>query len=164
MNPSKGGWAILLSVVVAMLLMIVHLPESWPNWLGWLRPHWMILVLYFWVVELPHRVGLIAVWFLGLLVDVLLSHPLGLNGFLFAATTYIGWRFYERLRMYSVLQQCVVLFVLILGAEVLKVLVIGMTSEREWGWAIGLRPLMSMLVWPIVYLLLLRVRTSLRIE
>ena len=164
MNPGNGGWAILLSILLAMLLMVVHLPESWPAWLGWLRPHWLLLVVYFWVVELPHRVGLIAVWLLGLLVDALLAHPLGLNGFILAATTYVGWRFFERLRMYSVLQQCVVLFFLVLGAQLLQLFVMGFFGERQFSWGIIVVALSSMFAWPVVYLLLLRVRTSLRVE
>ena len=62
MNPTQGGWLILLSLVVALLLAVVHLPESWPQWLGWLRPAWVIMVLFFWVMELPPRVGLVSAW------------------------------------------------------------------------------------------------------
>ncbi len=164
MNPTRGGWVILVSLLVAMVLMVVHLPESWPGWLGWIRPHWLLLVLFFWVVELPHRIGLIAIWIVGLLVDALLAHPLGLNGFVLAATTYVAWRFYERLRMYSVVQQCGVLFVLIFVAQLLQVLVIGVQHEREWNWSLLLVPLVSTLMWPLVYLVLLRIRVAVRVE
>ena len=40
MNPMAGGWLILLTLAFAMLLAVVHLPETWPAWLGWLRPVW----------------------------------------------------------------------------------------------------------------------------
>ena len=71
MNPANGGWVILLSLLVAMMLGVIHLPESWPIWFGWFRPNWLLVVLFFWVIELPQRIGLIAVWCLGLFVDVL---------------------------------------------------------------------------------------------
>lgn len=164
MNPANGGWVILLSLILAMMLGVVHLPESWPSWLGWLRPNWLLLVLFFWVIELPHRVGLIAVWCVGLLVDVLYADPIGLNGFILAGVTYIAWRFFERLRMYSVLQQCGIVFVLGLAAELLRVVVIGLGSDRQWGWEVLLIPLTSMLMWPLVFLLLLRIRTGVRVE
>ena len=164
MNPANGGWVILLSLIAGMMLGVVHLPESWPAWLGWLRPNWLLLVLFFWVIELPHRVGLIAIWCVGLLVDVLYADPIGLNGFILAGVTYVAWRFFERLRMYSVLQQCGIVFVLGLAAELLSVLVIGLGSERQWGWAVVLSPLTSMLAWPLVFLLLLRIRTGVRVE
>ena len=59
MNPTQGGWLILLTIAVALILSVLHLPESWPQWLGWLRPAWVMLVVFFWVMQVPHRIGLI---------------------------------------------------------------------------------------------------------
>ena len=164
MNPANGGWVILLSLIAAMMLGVLHLPEGWPDWLGWMRPNWLLLVVFFWVIELPHRTGLIAVWCMGVLVDVLYADPLGLNGFILAATTYIAWRFFERLRMYSVLQQSGIVFLLVLSAQLLRVFVLGFSSERQWGWTVLVTPLTTMVVWPFVFLLLLRIRTGIRVE
>jgi rod shape-determining protein MreD len=164
MNPAGGGWIIFLSLVVALIFGVAHLPESWPAWLGWLRPQWLVLVLFFWVIEVPQRIGLISIWCFGLIVDVLYADPLGLNGFVLATVTYVGWRFFERLRMYSVLQQAGILFLLILGAQLLRVFVVGLNSERAWGWNLLVTPLVSMAIWPFVFLLLLRIRTGARIE
>lgn len=164
MNPSRGGWLILLTVALAMVLAIFHLPESWPQWLGWLRPAWLAMVVFYWVMELPHRLGLISAWVIGLLLDVLYADPLGLNGFLLAAITYVGWRFYERLRMYSIVQQCVVVFLLVLLTESLRVIVQDVAWSRGWSWGVFLPALMSMLTWPFVYLLLQRARLQVRVE
>ena len=117
MNPTRGGWVILLTLAVAMLLAVFHLPEGAPAWLGWLRPSWIVLVVFYWVMALPHRFGMISAWITGLLVDVLYADPLGVNGFCLAALTYVTWSFYERFRMYSVAQQGVVVFLLVLGSE-----------------------------------------------
>ncbi len=164
MSLANGGWVIGLSLLVAMILGVFHLPEGAPSWLGLLRPNWLLLVLFFWAIELPHRVGLIAVWFLGLFVDVLYAQPLGLNGFVLAGVTYVAWRFFERLRMYSVLQQAMLVFVLALTSELLRVFAIGLGSERAWGWSILFSPLVTMLLWPFLFLLLLRIRTGIRVE
>ena len=164
MNPANGGWLIALTLIAAMLLGVVHLPESWPDWLGWLRPNWLLLVLFFWVIEVPHRVGLIAVWSMGLFVDVLYADPIGLNGIIMAGVSYMGWRFFERLRMYSVFQQCGILLLLVAGAELLRVLVLGVGSERPWGWNVLLSPLVTTVVWPLMFLFLLRLRTGARVE
>jgi len=164
MNPANGGWVIFLSLLIAMLLSIVHLPQAWPTWLGWLRPDWLLLVLFFWVVELPHRVGLISIWILGLFVDVLLAEPLGLNGLILSSVTYLSWRFYERLRMYSVLQQCVVLLFFGLGAQLLRGFVLSFERNYVWDPVVFMSPLMTLLVWPFLFLVLLRIRTGLRVE
>lgn len=164
MNPSNGGWLILATIVVAMVLAVLHLPETWPQWLGWLRPAWMAMVIFYWVLALPHRLGLISAWILGLLLDVLQADPLGLNGFLLAGITYVAWRFYERLRMYSIVQQAGVVFVLVLTAETTRLLVHDLTSDRGLSWGVLLPALMSMLIWPFLLLLLDRMRTSVRVE
>jgi rod shape-determining protein MreD len=162
-NPTQGGWLILLTVAGAMVLAVAHLPETWPQWLGWLRPAWVAVVVFYWVMELPHRLGLIAAWILGALVDVLQAEPLGLNGLILAAITYVGWRFYERLRMYSVAQQCGVVFLLVLGAELLRSVVLEVVSDRGWSWGLLLPPLSSMLIWPFIALLLTRLRLQFRV-
>ena len=164
MNPMKGGWVILLSLLVAMILAVVHLPEGSPDWLGWLRPSWLLLILFFWVMELPHRIGLIAAWFLGLLVDGLLGQPLGLNGFLLAGFTFVTWRFFERLRMYSVYQQCGVLAALILACELVRGLVLDLAYEQPFSLLVLLTVLSSILFWPVVYVVLMRVQTAVRVE
>ena len=164
MNPGRGGWVILLSILVAMVFSVFHWPQTWPDWLGSLRPNWLVVVLFFWVVELPHRIGLIGTWLLGLCVDVLLAQPLGLNGLIFSGLTFICWQFYERLRMYSALQQAGVVFILALLAEIFRAAVMRLDSDRAVGFELLMIPLMSMLAWPVIYLLLLRLRVGLRIE
>ena len=165
MNPSKGGWVVALSILLAMLATVVHLPENWPNWLGWLRPNWLLVVLFFWVMELPERIGLIAAWIIGLFTDALLAQPLGLNAFLFASFTYFTWSFFERLRMFSVLQQGGVLFLLVLTVEIVRELVaeFGGTAQGI-SWGVLSIALISALVWPVIYLILLRVRIIARVE
>ncbi|HEY5679741.1 MAG TPA: rod shape-determining protein MreD [Pseudomonadales bacterium] len=164
MNPAQGGWLILASLVVALVLSIFHLPETWPQWLGWLRPAWVPLFVFFWVMALPHRLGLVSAWIFGIFVDVLFGDPIGLNGAVLAGITYIGWRFYERLRMYSVVQQCGVVFLLILGGDLVRMLVHDLSADRGWSWAVLVPALTSMLVWPFVSLFLQRLRLQFGVE
>src|SRR5690606_28177855 len=102
-------------------------------------------------------------WLLGALVDVLQADPLGLNGVILAAITYVGWRFYERLRMYSIVQQCGVVFVLVLGAELTRAVVLGLTEDRGLSWGVFGPPAVSLLLWPFVALALGRLRLQFRV-
>ena len=61
----KGGWVILLSFMLALLLDIIPLPL----WVDRFRPDWPALILIYWSMALPHRVGIGSAWVLGLLVD-----------------------------------------------------------------------------------------------
>ena len=148
----------------ADLTAAAHLPETFPQWLGWLRPMWVTLVIFFWVLELPHRIGLISAWVVGLLVDVLHADPLGLNGLILAGVTYFTWKFYERLRMYSVLQQCTVVFFLVTVGEFVRVLVQDLMFDRGLSWGPFVVAASSALLWPFAYLILLRLRQQFRVE
>jgi rod shape-determining protein MreD len=163
-NPLQGGWVILLTLGAAMVLAIVHLPETWPQWLGWLRPAWVALVIFYWVMELPHRIGLISAWVVGCLVDVLVGDPLGLNGVLLAGITFVAWRFYERLRMYSVFQQAGVVFLLVLGTELVRAVVMELVQGRPFSWALAVPALASLVVWPFLAVPLDAVRRRMHVQ
>ena len=154
----------MLTVALAMVLGVAHLPETAPQWLGWLRPDWVVLVVFYWVMATPHRLGLIAAWVIGLLVDVLLSQPLGLNGLCLAALTFVTWSFYERFRMYSIAQQGAVIFLMVLGIEIVRQAVEVLTSDAGFTWGLLLPGLISMVLWPPVYLALRELRRQFSVE
>ena len=68
-----GGGVILLTFVIALLLTVIPLPD----WARYLRPDWVGLVLIYWCMALPERVGVTTGWFMGLLVDLLTGTVLG---------------------------------------------------------------------------------------
>ncbi len=150
MNPLQGGWFIGLTFLVAATLSVAHLPEGRPDWIGWVRPAWVPLILFFWTLERPHRVGLITVWTFGLLLDVLLSEPLGLNGLLLTLMALLGKSFYERLRMTKGLQQALVLAALVLLIGLAKdVAVLG-----TQGTPVSIQPVTAAAVTVLLWLLL----------
>ncbi len=164
MNPTRGGWLIGLTLFIALVLSAVHLPENWPGWLGWLRPHWTALFVFFWVLHFPNRLGLIWAWVFGLLLDVLLADPLGLNALLLATITYITWTLYERLRMYTTLQQCVVVFLLVLVTEIVRILVHLLWLERDVSILVAMSAVMSALIWPPIEAILRGLSAQFRVE
>ncbi|MDA1076677.1 MAG: rod shape-determining protein MreD [Proteobacteria bacterium] len=164
MNPAQGGWLIFLTLMVAMVLSALYLPQDWPQWLAWLRPTWVMLAVFFWVVEVPHRIGLISTWLIGLLVDVLYAEPLGLNGLILSILTFVTWRFYERLRMFSIPQQGGVVFLLILMGEAMRMVVLNLTMDRELTWMMVLPALTSLALWPFVWPVLTSAKNRFRVE
>ncbi len=160
MNPTHGGWLILLSVIFALVLSVAHLPFELPQWVSWLRPGWVVMVVFFWVMELPQRFGLITAWLLGIGVDVCLADPLGVNGFSLATLTYATWSLYERFRMYSSLQQGAIIFLMVLFTEFVRMMAHIFTREAEFSWAILLPAIISMLLWPFFAALLRRYSRS----
>jgi len=163
-NPSRGGWVIMLTIALAMLLAVVHLPTDVPAWLGWLRPSWLVLVVFYWVMALPHRLGMITAWITGLLLDALFADPLGVNGFCLAALTYVTWSFYERFRMYSIAQQAAVVFLLVLGTELVRMVAQHVARDSALSWWVLIPALTSTVAWPFVIWILGRLRRQFAVE
>lgn len=155
---------IMLSIGVAMLLSVIHLPAGLPVWPGWLRPSWIVLVVFYWVMALPHRFGMISAWITGVFVDVLYADPLGVNGFCLAALTYVTWSFYERFRMYSIAQQGAVVFLMVLGTEFIRMCAQWLGRDGALTWWIVVPAASSTLAWPLVALALRRVRNQFAVE
>ena len=79
-----GGGAIVFTFIIALLLTIMPLPE----WARYLRPDWVGLVLIYWCLAVPERVGVITGWLMGLLVDLLTGAILGQHAL---ALTVVAW-------------------------------------------------------------------------
>ena len=92
----------------------------------------MVIVLFFWVIQMPERVGLIVAWFIGFPMDVMLGEPIGLNGACYVGVTFFGWSLYERIRMFSSMQQGAVLFGLLFVVGLVKITVVHFIQGLEW--------------------------------
>lgn len=96
-----GSWFIILTILLAMVMTLFPLPDSWQLW----RPSWLLLVLSFWTLMLPERVGLLWALLCGLLLDAILNTSLGLHGFALAITTFLFQFFYKRIRLFPLWKQ-----------------------------------------------------------
>ena len=149
-----GLWVIALTFVVAMVLAIVPLPDSVPVELGYLRPEWVVLALIYWVIALPHRVGILVAWSVGLIVDVLLGSLLGQHGIAFIIVAYIASSLYQRLRMFSLWQQSMIVFAIVGLNQLINFWIESIVGIGNWNLWYLLGSVVSALLWPSVFFLL----------
>ena len=100
-QQSRASWVIVLSFFVAYLLAIVPFPDWAMNY----RPEWVPMVLIYWVMALPYRIGIGVAWCVGLLLDILEGSALGLNAMALVIVAYVTLSLHLRMRMFSSLQQ-----------------------------------------------------------
>lgn len=157
---SNGAWFIVLTIVLGGLLGIVPLPE----WLEIWRPEWIALVLVYWVIALPHRIGLFTAWIVGFFVDVLEGSLLGLNAIALTLVAYVALSLYQRLRMFTPLQQCTTILMLIGVYQLLIFWVLTATGQNTApNLLFVVSAVSSALIWPLVFVLLRYGRRSLKV-
>ncbi|MGB5178147.1 MAG: rod shape-determining protein MreD, partial [Gammaproteobacteria bacterium] len=96
-----GGGVIVFTFIIALLLTVIPLPD----WARYMRPDWVGLVLIYWCMALPERVGVATGWFTGLMVDLLTGTLLGQHALSLTVVAYITLKFHLRLRLVPVWQQ-----------------------------------------------------------
>ncbi len=106
----KAFLTILFSFLLAMILAILPLP----GWINWLRPDWIVLVLVYWIIAMPYLISVGFAWLLGLLTDVLFGSMLGEHALALVCVAYLVTKFHIRIRFFSLQQQILVVFVLIM--------------------------------------------------
>ena len=104
---SSHIWVVWLTFALALLLSV----SSMPKFMELGRPLWLALFLTYWVLALPHRVGMTTAWGIGLLADVLNGSLLGQNALILTLITFLVLTLHQRLRMFPMWQQSTVLLV-----------------------------------------------------
>ena len=153
-SKSQGMGIVALSFLVALTLAIIPLPE----WARLLRPEWVSLVLIYWILALPHRIGMGVAWCMGLLLDVMRDTLLGQHALALALTAFIVIHIHQRLRLFPLWQQSIIIFILLLIQTVIIFWIKGIIGEAPSFKYTLLPPLTSALFWSVVFILLRHVR------
>ena len=146
---TRGGQGypiIILTFVLAYVLAVLPLPA----WLQWGRPEWVALTLIYWCIALPQRVGITAALLLGVGLDVLEGAVLGQNAFALVVVALLSQLLYQRLRVYSLWQQAVVVFILVGINQLICQWVQSIEGVSVLPRLFLLPALSSALLWPVV--------------
>lgn len=140
----------LFTLIAAFMLAIVPLPD----WAVEYRPDWVTLVLIYWAMAMPTKVGITAAWFSGLLLDVSYGTLMGQHAVGMVLVIYVIHMQHQRLRVASLLQQAIVIFFLLLLKQLLILWVDGMLGRAPASQLYFMPTLTSTLLWPWIYLVL----------
>ena len=155
-DKPQGGLIIVMSVLLAMILMLMPLPDSF----RFFRPELVLLTLMYWAMALPRRVGVGYAWLVGLFMDVLFGGTFGILAFAYALVIYLVLHFHLQLRQFPLWQQALSLMSLILLVHVVTVVM----TTRVTGWHAWLPAMVSTLLWPVIYIFLRGVRRTFHVR
>ena len=147
---ARNGWVVWATLILALLLGVAPVPQFME--IG--RPLWLALFLSFWVLALPHRIGMISAWCLGLVEDVLFGSLLGQNALILTLITFLVLSLHRRLQMFPMWQQSLVLLVVFGIAQLVQLWLNALAGNRPPTLAFVLPALISALLWPWVFAIL----------
>lgn len=143
-------WVLPASVVLALLLGLVPLPAL----LQPVRPYWLALVLAYWVIEEPDKVGLGFAFCIGLVADLLYGGILGEQALRLVVMAFILQRFRARMRFFPLSQQALAIGGLLVNDRIIDAGIHLFVAEPLLPWSYWWAPLLGMLLWLPGYVLL----------
>ena len=137
------------SLIAALLLNM--LPLGRVPWM----PDFLALVLVFWNVHQPLRVGIGVAFMFGLGMDVHQSSLLGQHALSYTALSFFATMIHRRLLWFPVPSQALQVLPLFAAAHGVELMIRLAGGGIFPGWIMLLAPLAETLLWPVVSILLL---------
>ena len=160
LTPSRGMTVIIATLLVALLLTVLPLPQ----WAQSFRPQWATLVLIYWTLALPERISVGMGWILGILLDVLTGTLLGQHALSLALIAFITYQMHQRVRLFPLWQQSLTVFALLLIERLISMWVMGAVSQPPPDLLYWMPPLVGMFLWPWVYIILRDLRRKFQVS
>lgn len=153
-------WTIALSCIIALTLTIIPTPQT----IFYFWPDWMALIVVYWALMVPERIGPWVGFVIGTLLEVLFVRNFGVLGFGLAMLAFAVNRGHLQLRALSIAPQMVVVGLLIGLFKLTTGWLYGLTGDftittEYWYSLIG-----CILAWPFLFILLQELRRSARIN
>ncbi len=158
-NNQTGSITFILTIAIAMGMRIIPFSPT----LDYFNPDWVLLVLMYWSLALPERVGVFNGWLVGLLVDVLTGRLLGQYALIYSLVCYFGVKFHKRIRRYPIPQQSVFVFFCLLFSQLIIFWIESMQASNRLQYAFWFPVFSGTFFWPVVCFLLRFVRVQGRI-
>ncbi|QDL39417.1 rod shape-determining protein MreD [Rhodoferax sediminis] len=132
-------------------LLIDMLPLGRTAWM----PDLLMLLLVFWSVHQPLRVGIGAAFVFGVVMDVQQAALLGQHALAYTALSFFAITMHRRLLWFSVPSQALQVLPIFVAAHAIELGIRMLGGGVFPGWQMLLAPLVEAVLWPIVSVLLL---------
>ncbi len=140
---------IFFSLLCAFMLNLL----PWGGFIG--APDFVALVLVFWGVHQPRKVGIGVAFFMGLLMDVHDASLLGENALAYTLLSYFAIMMHRRVLWFPVITQAMHVFPLLLLTQAIQLMVRFLVSGKFPGWFYFIESVISVALWPLVTWVLL---------
>ena len=140
------SWFIVFSLAVALLLNL--LPLQGVTLL--LRPDFVALMVLYWSINQPQRVGMSVAFTMGLLMDVSDASIFGQHALAYSVMAFIALLLHRRLLVFSLYKQVPQVGLLLLSVQLIMLLTGLLAGANLPGWDYFLASASGALLWPLL--------------
>lgn len=147
--PAKT-WYVLASLGTALILNFIPLQ----SFALAIRPDFTALVIMFWNINQPHRLGMSLAFCVGLMMDVHHASVMGHHALVYCVIVYITSIFRRRVKVFNLVQQIPQICLMLLVMQCLLAIIelLGGANLPNWYYFLG--SVSGAIIWPIVAFLL----------
>jgi len=143
--PVKPGF-IAATLVVALLLNLL----PWSGYGLWVKPDFVALVVLYWCIETPRRIGFMTAWLLGLTMDVADGTLFGQHALAYTILAYAGIVLHRRVRMFAITSQMLHVLTLLLINDVIVVTIRALAGAEFPGFQYFIGSIVGAALWPVI--------------
>lgn len=140
---ANGRIVVLMTIFIGMMFQIMPLPSIVEAW----RPDWLLMVMIYWAMALPHRYSVLTAWVIGVLLDVLLGATLGVRSLAFSIVIYIIVIQSQRLRNFTRWQQSILVALFVCLYHLIIYWVEFVINGVQFNWSMFLPAISSIFMW-----------------
>ena len=150
MIKTPTPWLVYGSFLLGLVFAILPMPEM----VSAARPFLLAMLVAYWIMEAPSKVGMGTAFILGLLGDLMSASLLGEQALRLVVIAFLVQRFRARLRFFPLWQQAGAIGLLLLNDRVISALVHWVVGAPQAGWASWFGWMLGMVLWPWLYVFL----------
>ncbi|NIB41848.1 rod shape-determining protein MreD [Pseudomaricurvus alkylphenolicus] len=156
---AHNRWVILMSFLAALVAMSYPISTTGI----WLRPELIPMLVIYWIMVLPQQSSILQIWCVGCIQDLLQGTPLGLHAMALMVVAYVCLLSYQRMRNYTIWHQTFFVFVIVGLHQLVDSWVHSLQGSAAQTLVFLLPAFTSALLWPLLWMVLERLRVGYRI-
>lgn len=141
--PVRPGF-IVLTLVAALLCNLL----PWSGWAMWLAPDFVALIVLYWCIHEPRKIGFLTAWSLGLLMDIADGSLFGQHALAYIILAYAGMVLHRRVQRFAMTQQILHVIPLLLFTDLVVLLVRALSGADFPGYLYFLGSFSGAALWP----------------
>ena len=159
-QAANGRFIVWVTLFIGVISQIMPLPSVVDAW----RPDWLLMIVLYWSIALPHRYNILTAWMLGLVLDILLGATLGVRSLAMSLVIYVAILHCQRLRNFPKWQQSLVIMLLICMYHLVIYWVEFVMQEAVFDTDLFLPAISGLVIWPWIFWILRRVRRHYKVR